>query len=59
VKSRHGINYLAEVVEIKKKSEDLVRELNTFLIPSKGLPFQQHVWLRVEGIIKELAEAIK
>jgi len=59
MKSRRGINYLAEVMKIKWKSESLVRELNTFLTPSKGLPFQRHIWLRIEGIIKELAEAIK
>lgn len=59
MKSRHGINYLTEVMKIKEKSEGLIRELNTFLTPSKGLPFQRHVWLRVERIIKELAEAIK
>ena len=59
MKSRHGVNYLAEVMKIKGKSERLVRELNTFLTPSKGIPFQRHVWLRIERIIGELAEAIK
>jgi len=59
MKSRRGINYLAEVMKIKWKSEVLVRELNTFLTPSKGMPFQRHIWLRVERIIGELAEAIK
>lgn len=59
MKSRRGINYLAEVMKIKWKSEDLVRELNTFLTPSKGLPFQRHIWLRIERIIGELAKAIK
>jgi len=59
MKSRHGINYLEEVMKIKKKSEGLVRELNTFLTPSKGLPFERHIWLRVERIIGELAKAIK
>ena len=59
MKSRHGVNYLAEVMKIKEKSEGLVRELNTFLTPSKGLPFQRHIWLRVERIIGELAKAIK
>ncbi|GAH27668.1 unnamed protein product [marine sediment metagenome] len=59
MKSRQGINYLAEVTKIKEKGEDLVRELNTFLTPSKGLPFQRHIWLKIERIIGELAEAIK
>ena len=59
MKSRHGVNYLAEVMKIKEKSEGLVRELNTFLTPSKGLAFQRHIWLRVERIIGELAKAIK
>lgn len=59
MKSRRGINYLAEVMKIKWKSEGLVRELNTFLTPSKGLPFQRHIWLRIERIIRELGEAIK
>jgi len=59
MKSRRGINYLAEVTKIKEKSEGLVRELNTFLTPSDGMPFQRHIWLRIERIIGELAEAIK
>ena len=59
MKSQYGINYLAEVIEIKKKSELLVQEINTFLTEPEGTNFKHYIWIRVENRIKELAEAIK
>lgn len=59
MKSRHGTNFLNEVVIIKEKSESLVRELNTFLTEDAGIGLKYHLWERIKNQIKELAEAIK
>jgi len=59
MKSENGINFLNEVVGIKKDAESLVRELNTFLTEDNGIGIKFHTWKRIKDQIKELAKAVE
>ncbi len=59
MKSTHGINFLNEVVGIKRDAESLVRELNAFLTEDDGISLKFHTWERIKDGIKNLSEAIK
>ena len=59
MKSQNGINFLNEVIQIKRDAEGLVRELNTFLTEDDGVSLKFHTWERIKNSIEKLSKAIK